>query len=366
MRDAPQILGTAPAWQAALEHVSIVAPLERPLLVIGERGTGKELIGERLHYLSRRWDKPLVRVNCAALSEDLLDSELFGHEAGAFTGATRRRAGRFEQADGGTLFLDEIATASLKVQEKLLRVVEYGEYQRLGGEDVRSCEVRVVAATNVHLPGEVARGRFRADLLDRLAWDVVTLPPLRARKGDPSLLADHFGGRIAREMGLDFPGLAPSAVALIEAAPWPGNVRELKNVAERATHRSLLFDARQPVMVQPQDIDPFASPFAPRGASPGGEAQEGVAQDTGAVMGAVMTKMATPLQPEIITPTAFEAQVSALEMRLIDMAMARCDHHQGRAAAMLGLSYHQMRGLLKKHGYVSGARRRDGIGETED
>jgi len=175
---APQLIGEAPAWLAALEHISRVAPLDRPILVIGERGTGKELIGERLHFLSKRWDGPFVKVNCAALSEELLDSELFGHERGAFTGATERRAGRFELADGGTIFLDEIATASSRVQEKLLRIIEYGEYQRLGGEKVLSADVRVTAATNVDLPALVKAGQFRADLLDRLAFDVITLPPL--------------------------------------------------------------------------------------------------------------------------------------------------------------------------------------------
>lgn len=306
------------------------------MLVIGERGTGKELIGERLHFLSRRWDQPFVKVNCAALSEDLLDSELFGHEAGAFTGATKRRAGRFEQADGGTLFLDEIATASLKVQEKLLRVVEYGEYQRLGGENVLECDVRVVAATNVHLPAHVEAGEFRADLLDRLAWDVITLPPLRARKGDPSLLADHFAGRLAREMGLDFPGFAPSAITELEARDWPGNVRELKNVAERATHRALMADATAQVGLTPDDLDPFASPFAPKAAAKS-EAPE--------------TESENVEMPRPRLGVDFDAQVTAFEMQLIEVALDRYERHQGKAADALGLSYHQFRGLLKKHGY---------------
>ncbi len=335
MREAPQLLGQAPAWLAALEHVSMVAPLERPMLVIGERGTGKELIGERLHFLSRRWDQPFVKVNCAALSEDLLDSELFGHEAGAFTGATKRRAGRFEQADGGTLFLDEIATASLKVQEKLLRVVEYGEFQRLGGETVLECDVRVVAATNVHLPARVADGKFRADLLDRLAWDVITLPPLRARRGDASLMADFFAGRLAREMGLDFPGFSPEAVAQIDAGHWPGNVRELKNVAERAAHRSLTADPSAPVDLKPDDLDPFASPFAPK---PAGKPEK-------------QTEFTLAPVPAPRMGVHFETQVAAFEIALIETALNRHERHQGKAAEALGLSYHQFRGLLKKHGY---------------
>ncbi|MEM6627972.1 MAG: sigma 54-interacting transcriptional regulator, partial [Pseudomonadota bacterium] len=237
--DPPDLIGQSPAWLEALDRVSLAAPVERPLLVIGERGSGKELIAERLHFLSKRWDGPFVKVNCAALSEDLLDSELFGHEQGAFTGATKRRAGRFELADGGTLFLDEIATASLSVQEKLLRVIEYGEFQRLGGEDVLSADVRVIAATNVDLPARADSGEFRADLLDRLAFDVITLPPLRARLEDISLLADYFGTRMARELGVIFPGFSASAIARLESHDWRGNVRELKNTAERAVYRDL-------------------------------------------------------------------------------------------------------------------------------
>ncbi|MBL8707700.1 MAG: sigma 54-interacting transcriptional regulator, partial [Rhodospirillaceae bacterium] len=187
--DLPQLLGEAPAFQALLDHVSAAAPLDRPVLVIGERGTGKELIAARLHYLSRRWDRPFIKVNCAALAPDLLESELFGHEAGAFTGATRRHLGRFERAHGGTLFLDEIANASLRVQEQILRVVEYGEFERVGSGETRAVDVRLIGATNIDLPAAVADGRFRADLLDRLAFDVLTLPPLRARPEDIALLA---------------------------------------------------------------------------------------------------------------------------------------------------------------------------------
>src|SRR6185437_5912229 len=180
----PPLLGEAPVFRAMLAHVSQIAPLDRPVLVVGERGTGKELIASRLTLLSPRWDRPFVKLNCAALAESLLDSELFGHEAGAFTGAARRRPGRFELADGGTLFLDEVANASLAVQEKILRVIEYGAFERLGGSDTVSVDVRVIAATNADLPGRVGAGSFRADLLDRLAFDVVTIPPLRERAAD--------------------------------------------------------------------------------------------------------------------------------------------------------------------------------------
>src|SRR5689334_24840503 len=175
--DLPPLLGESPEFRDMLAHVSLVAPLARPVLVVGERGTGKELVAARINYLSPRWDKPIVKLNCAALPESLLDSELFGHEAGAFTGAMRRRAGRFELADGGTLFLDEIAQASQAVQEKILRAAEYGVFDRVGGSMPVQVDVRLIAATNVDLPEAVAAGKFRADLLDRLAFDVVTIPP---------------------------------------------------------------------------------------------------------------------------------------------------------------------------------------------
>lgn len=337
----PQLIGEAPSWLSAQEHVSRVAPLDRPILVIGERGTGKELIGERLHFLSRRWEGPFIKVNCAALSNELLDSELFGHERGAFTGATDMRKGRFELADGGTIFLDEIATASRSVQEKLLRITEYGEFQRLGGSKVMQTDVRIVAATNVDLPAMVARGGFRADLLDRLAFDVITLPPLRARRGDASLLADHFARRMAIEMAQDFPGFAPSAIAAIEAHHWPGNVRELRNFAQRLVHRSMIEAPGQPVQFDPAALDPFASPY-----------RIVALQGTGAVVsGTPLSEAPDPDVPEL----DFHQMTQAYEMRLIDEALARAQGHQGRAAEALGLTYHQLRGLLKKHDYGKAA-----------
>lgn len=173
------LLGEANSFLEVLEQVSRLAPLNKPVLIIGERGTGKELIANRLHFLSGRWDGPFISLNCAALNENLLDTELFGHEAGAFTGAQKRHPGRFERADGGTLFLDELATAPMLVQEKLLRVIEYGELERVGGSQPLQVNVRLVCATNADLPAMVAEDKFRADLLDRLAFDVVQLPPLR-------------------------------------------------------------------------------------------------------------------------------------------------------------------------------------------
>ena len=237
--ELPPLLGENRAFLDLMEQVSRVAPLDRPVLVIGERGTGKELIAARLHYLSGRWERPLIKLNSAAIPETLLESELFGHEAGAFTGAVRRRAGRFELADGGSLFLDEIANTSLPVQERLLRVVEYGSFDRVGGSAPVQVDVRLIGATNVDLPAAAAAGSFRHDLLDRLAFDVLTVPPLRARTDDIALLAESFGRAMARELGWEtFPGFARAALEALEAYPWPGNVRELKNVVERAVYRA--------------------------------------------------------------------------------------------------------------------------------
>ncbi|MBK8197575.1 MAG: phage shock protein operon transcriptional activator [Acidobacteria bacterium] len=339
MVDRPtQLVGESPPWLSALEHASRVAPLNRSVLVIGERGTGKELVGERLHFLSKRWEGPFVKVNCAAMTETLLDSELFGHERGAFTGATEMRRGRFELADGGTIFLDEIATAGMALQEKLLRVVEYGEFQRVGGSKVLSTNVRIVAATNADLPALAEAGKFRWDLLDRLSFDVITLPPLRARHGDKSLLADFFARRMAVELAQDFPGFAPSAIAAIEAHDWPGNVRELRNFAERLAHRALMTAPDDLVQFDPSALDPFASPWRPSAS--------------------LAPSTSTPQNTPVETPDlwsvggGFTGAVQLYEQRLIDAALARAGGHQGKAAETLGLTYHQLRGLLKKHGYA--------------
>lgn len=330
----PALIGEAPAFAAALSDVSRMASLSRPALVIGERGTGKELIAARLHYLSRRWDRPLVKLNCAALPETLLEAELFGHEAGAFTGAVRRRIGRFEQADGGTLFLDEIASAGLAVQEKLLRAIEYGEFERLGSSETRRVDVRVVAAANVDLPAMAATGQFRADLLDRLAFDVVTLPPLRGRPEDIPILADHFGRAMAHELGRGFPGFAPAAQAVLLAYDWPGNVRELKNAVERAVYRAEEGGRKQIAQIT---LDPFASPFRPLRGSPAD------------------TAPAPPL-PVATSTGGFEEQVAAFERGLIEGALERHRHNQRQAAAALGLTYDQFRHQMRRHDLIGRSR----------
>ncbi len=321
--ELPPLLGQSRPFLDLMDQVSRIAPLDRPVLVIGERGTGKELIAARLHYLSPRWDRPLIKLNAAAIPETLLESELFGHEAGAFTGAVRRRAGRFELAHGGSLFLDEIANTSLAVQERLLRVVEYGAFDRVGGSQPVQVDVRLIGATNVDLPAAAAAGDFRHDLLDRLAFDVLTLPPLRARQDDIRLLAEAFGGAMASELGWPtFPGFTRSALDALDAHPWPGNVRELRNVVERAVYRSGS-PARPIAELQ---FDPFASPFRPAGpreAPSAGGAADG--------------------------PVDFRAQVEGFERRLLAAALEACRHNQRAAAARLGLTYDQLRHQLKKH-----------------
>jgi len=329
----PQLVGQSPAWLATLDQISGSAALDRSMLVIGERGTGKELVAARLHFLSPRWEKAYIPVNCAALSDELLDSELFGHEQGAFTGASKRRAGRFERADGGTLFLDEIATASARVQEKLLRVIEYGEFERLGGDQTLKVDVRVIGATNVDLPAAIKKGEFRADLLDRLAFDVITLPPLRIRKSDIFPLAEHFGRKMAAELGAEsFPGFAPEVMEFLAEYEWPGNVRELKNVAERAVGRAFNEEEGLSAPIRQINIDPFEAPW---------RLTEEDGQESG--------ETKKPDAP-VITGTDFTERTLAFELSLIKEALSQSENHQGRASDYLGLTYHQFRGLLRKHG----------------
>src|SRR5262245_1648591 len=208
-----QLVGQSSSFLDAVERASRAAPLDRPVLVIGERGTGKELIAERLHHLSSRWDGPLIIMNCAALPETLIEAELFGHEAGAFTGATKARPGRFEEASGGTLFLDELATLSSPAQDRLLRAIEYGEVTRIGASRPARVDVRIGAASNPHLPRLVDQGRYSAVLADPLSIEVVTLAPLRHRQSHMPALADSVARRIAIELGWEgWPGFSEDAM----------------------------------------------------------------------------------------------------------------------------------------------------------
>ena len=340
MVDRPAILGEDPAFLEVEERISRLASIPRPCLVVGERGTGKELLATRLHYLSPRWDGPFVKVNCAALTESLLDSELFGHEAGAFTGAQRQHVGRFERADGGTLFLDEIASASPAVQEKVLRVIEYGEMERVGGRRTVQLDVRVVGATNVDLPSLAHNGEFRADLLDRLAFEVVTIPPLRARPMDIPALADAFALEMTGAMGRNvFPGFGPRANRQLREHAWPGNVRELKNVVERAVYRAASLD-------KPIDsiaLDPFDSPWRPPSDSTGA-IRDHDAEAPGAAA------ISPPGSDD--SPIDLMARVARFERDLLERSFKAFRHNQSETARALGLGYHQLRRLLKKHALI--------------
>ena len=334
MKPQESIIGSSAALARALEQVSRLASINRPVLILGARGTGKELAAERLHFLSPRWEAPFIKVNCAALADSLLESELFGHEPGAFTGATRVRQGRFERADGGTLFLDELGTMSLRLQEKLLRLVEYGEFERLGGQQTLQVDVRVVGATNADLQALAAAGEFRADLLDRLSFDVIHLPALHQRPEDIPELARHFAIQMSAELGWElFPGFSDDAMAALQSHPWAGNIRELKNAVERSLHRWQ--HPRRPLAEVA--LDPFVSPYgetapsepAPTG-TPSAQERENVA-------------LATP------GITDFGARMLAIERRLVHQALAENGYHQRKTADALGLSYDQLRGLVRKH-----------------
>ena len=326
-RPTQPIIGEAPAFLEMLEHVSRAAPLDKPVLVVGERGTGKELIAARLHFLSDRWEQGVVKVNCAALTESILESELFGHEEGAFTGAVKTHVGHFERADAGTLILDELASISLRMQEKILRVIEYGEIQRVGGSDTLRVDVRIVGATNSDLPTLAAAGQFRRDLLDRLAFDVITIPPLRERADDIMPLAYAFAVNMASELHRSyFPGFSPRAASALLRHDWAGNVRELKNSIERSVYRS--DDPETPI--SKIVFDPFDSPFKLPGPA-----------DTA-------PQPSKPLRAPLL-PTDLSLRLIDTEKEFLEAALERARFNQRLAADLLGLSYHQLRGKLRKH-----------------
>jgi transcriptional regulator with GAF, ATPase, and Fis domain len=227
------IVGQSPGLRTVLEQVELVAPTEATVLISGESGTGKELVARAIHERSRRAHRPLVTVNCSAMPRELFESEVFGHTRGAFTGALHDRSGRFQLANGGTIFLDEIGDLPLELQPKLLRVLQEGQYERVGDDATRRVDVRVIAATNHDLPAEVRAGRFREDLYYRLAVFPIELPPLRARRDDIRLLVAHFLPRAARRLGIAEPRITREHCETLERLDWPGNVRELENLIER-------------------------------------------------------------------------------------------------------------------------------------
>ncbi|MCH1928988.1 phage shock protein operon transcriptional activator [Shewanella sp. A25] len=362
------LIGQSNALLEVLEHVSQIAPLSKPVLIIGERGTGKELIAERLHYLSKRWDQSFIKLNCSSLSENLLESELFGHESGSFTGAKGKHEGRFERANGGTLFLDELANTSGLIQEKLLRVIEYGEFERVGGSRTIQTDVRLICAANEDLPSLAEAGEFRADLLDRLAFDVITLPPLRCRQEDIMTLAEYFAVGMARQLKLElFSGFSAQAVEQLMTHTWPGNIRELKNVVERSVYRN----GSENRPIEQIILDPFASPYRPisrvktreRQLTPfGAAAQNPPASsevlDADKPRQLTVQEAAPSLESQIggfSFPLDFKEQTEKYEMELIQQALSASQYNQKKTAEILGLSYHQLRGILKKYNLLDKA-----------
>lgn len=335
-----EALGQSEAFLDFQESLARVAPIDRPVLLLGERGTGKELAATRIHFLSLRWQGPFITLNCSSLAPGLVEAELFGHEKGAFTGADKQRPGRFEAANNGTLFLDEIGSIPMETQEKILRVVEYGTFERVGSSSPIEVNARIISATNVNLAKRCETGKFKPDLLDRLSFEVLFLPPLRTRTGDIMLLADYFARQMSRELGrTDLPMFSKDAGNLLESYPWHGNVRELKNVVERAVYRS------KDQTIKDIVFNPFSSPhgklpdpgeFTPQKKVTRQETRDETQREAGQEF------------PDF-TKLPLKLAVATLEKLLLQHALNRSRHNQRRAAKILGLSYDQLRGLIRKH-----------------
>ena len=318
------MIGRSPVMLEVFGLVETVCRTNSTVLISGESGTGKELVAKAIHTLSLRHGQPFVAVNCGAMPEALLESELFGHVRGAFTGADKDKKGLFEAADGGTVFLDEIGEMTPPMQVKLLRVLQERTYRRVGGTEESPANLRLIAATNRVLPKLVSEGKFREDLFYRLNVIPVTLPPLRDRGDDIPLIAQHILTKYAREMGRDIQGFAPEAEAALRAYPWPGNVRELENVIERAV--ALEAEPRVQLATLPENLR------SGRPATPvGGSAGHDLATDAGPGFN-------------------LERHLQDIERSHLERALERTGGVQTRAADVLGLSFRQFRYLAKKHG----------------
>jgi DNA-binding NtrC family response regulator len=322
--DRPALLGKSEAIQAVLRQIERAAPSTAPVLVLGESGTGKELVARTLHVLSPRARAPFVGVNCAAIPESLLESEIFGHEKGAFTGALERRIGCFEMADGGTLLLDEVAEMHPTVQAKFLRVLEEGTFRRVGGKTEIHVDVRVIAATNQEPETAVREGRLRADLFYRLNVFPISLPPLRDRPEDTSLLAEAFLADSATRNGRATMKIAPDALQLLQRYAWPGNVRELRNVVERAV-----------LLAESETIEPSHLP----------EALRATPQD----------RSGAPTLTLSLGTTVEEA-----ERALILKSLELTGHNKTRAAGLLGVSVKTLHNKLARYRGAGSGSKEDG------
>ena len=327
------------------QRIADAAAVDRSVLVIGERGSGKEMAASRLHYLSKRWQKNLVTVNCAALAPTLIESELFGYEQGAFTGANKTRKGRFEEAQGGTLFLDEIGNIPMQVQEKILRVVEYGTYERVGSSITHEADVRIIGATNADLKQMCKEGKFKEDLLDRLSFEVIFIPPLRERGDDILLLANYFAQRMAMECGQDIPVFTEDVQQMLKTYSWPGNVRELKNTIERAVYRS------KGDIISSIVLDPFRNPYTyETNDVPGG------ISNAGKVLEVEKTDMSESDQAgkkefsfDSLPLDSLDQTKDALGASFVQRALKQAQGNQREAAKLMKITYDQFRGLYRKH-----------------
>ena len=309
-----ELIGKTPAMLNVFKMIGRVAATHEPVLVIGESGTGKELVASAIHRNSRRSDKPFVKVNSAALTSNLLESELFGHERGAFTGAVAQRTGRFEQANGGTMFLDEIGDMGVDLQAKLLRVLQVGQFERVGGNTTLQTDVRIISATNRDLPARIAEGAFREDLLYRLNVVTIELPPLRERRTDIPLIAEHVLRKLAQKYGWPQLSLSEQASERLKSLPWPGNVRELQNTLARA---AILSGGR---VIQASDL----------------QAQTASAEST-----------APPLTAGSLVLRDVLAET---EQRVIRQALEQAEWNRTRAAQMLGISRRQLFDKIRQYG----------------
>jgi len=332
----PGIIGSSPAMQTVYRMVQRVAPSTASVLLVGETGTGKELIARAIHQLSPRATGPFIRVNCGALTESLLESELFGHVKGAFTGALANRTGRFEAAHTGTIFLDEISATSEKLQVKLLRVLQEQEFERVGDTETIRVDVRVIAATNRDLEAEIQAGNFREDLFYRLNVVQIDMPPLRQRREDIPHLAEHFVRKYCIQNGREPLAIDPAAMQLLQHYDWPGNVRELENNIERAV---VLCSGDA---IQPEDLAPKL-----RGA------------DSSSCLRQARTKSLDSLAQELVSralqqdPNAgglYERVMHCVERELISRVLDRCHGVRIKAAAMLGINRNTLHKKLQELG----------------